>query len=168
MKITSSQANKLLAKLKDDLNSLLQKEATTCRFNAAVGEDIESVRPEYSYDETRAQVSEINRKIRHIKHALNVFNSTTVVPGVEMTIDEVLVYLPQLTKEKDRLNRLRSCRPKERVDFTRAHSNILDYVYTNYDVKKADAAYSEVSNLLSKVQNALDVVNNTVEFDLDI
>lgn len=167
MKITSSQANKLLVKLNDELNTLLQKETATCRFNAAVGEDIESVRPEYDYMETRKQIYEINRKIRRVKHALNIFNSTTVVPGLEMTIDEVLIYLPQLTKEKERLNRLRRYLPKERVNGMNFH-NILDYVYTNYDVRKAEEGYLEVSELLTKAQNALDVVNNTVEFELNI
>ena len=42
-------------------------------------------------------------EIRKLKHALNVFNASNKVPGFEMTVDEMLVYLPQLSREKNKL-----------------------------------------------------------------
>ena len=56
MTYTSAQAAKLLRKLNDEYAALLGKEAKSKEFNAAVGENVESVRPEYSY--TDAQESQ--------------------------------------------------------------------------------------------------------------
>lgn len=49
MKYTSAQANKLLKKLNDEYSALLDKEQRSRDFRAAMGEDIESVRPAYDY-----------------------------------------------------------------------------------------------------------------------
>ena len=49
MKYTSAQANKLLKKLNDEYDLLLAEEAESSTFLAAMGEDPESVRPEYDY-----------------------------------------------------------------------------------------------------------------------
>ena len=112
-------------------------------FLAAVGEDIESVRPDYNFKETQDALDEVERKIRKLKHALNVFNSTTVIPEFGMTIDEMLVYIPQLTAKKNKLARMKDKLPKVREQ-TRVNSSILDYRYLNYDVKEVTAAYEQV------------------------
>ena len=52
MKYTSAQANKLLKKLNDEYSALLDKEQRSRDFRAAMGEDIESVRPAYDYAKT--------------------------------------------------------------------------------------------------------------------
>jgi hypothetical protein len=52
MKYTSAQANKLLKKLNDEYSALLDKEQRSRDFRAAMGEDVESVRPAYDYAET--------------------------------------------------------------------------------------------------------------------
>lgn len=64
---------------------------------AAMGEDIESVRPAYDYAKTQARLEELEGTIRRLKHAINRFNTTQVVDGFGITIDEMLVYIPQLT-----------------------------------------------------------------------
>lgn len=45
MQYTSSKANKLLKKLNEDYGTLVLKENDLKTFKAAVGEDVESVRP---------------------------------------------------------------------------------------------------------------------------
>ena len=45
MNYTSAQANKLLKKLNDEYTALLDKETRSRDFRAAMGEDVESVRP---------------------------------------------------------------------------------------------------------------------------
>ena len=95
MKLTSAEANKMIRSLKDQHRLLILQEENVVSFIAATTENIEEVRPSYSYEETAAKFDEIDRKIRKIKHALNVFNATTVVDGFDMTIDEMLVYIPQ-------------------------------------------------------------------------
>jgi hypothetical protein len=167
MKYTSAEAGKLLKKLNDERASILLREENGKEFLAAVGEDIESVRPGYNFATTQVALNEIETKIRKVKHALNVFNSTTVIPEFGMTIDEMLVYIPQLTMRKDKLARMKDRLPKVREQ-TRVNSSILDYRYLNYGVDEAAAEYDKISDTLSKAQNALDAanMNQTLEIDL--
>ncbi len=169
MKVTSSQAAKILRALTSELNDLMKLENKACTFIAAVGEDPDSVRPVYSFEATRAGEKELNKKIRKLKHAINVFNTTTKVPGFDMTIDEVLVCLPQLTATVSRLSTLKSVLPKERVEsYGRQSVGLIDYRYANYDIDKATQEYTRAAETLAKLQLALDTVNTTVEFEIDI
>ena len=167
MKYTSAEANKLLRKLNDEKTSVIYREENGKEFLAAVGEDIESVRPSYDFTETQNALDEIEAKIRKLKHAINVFNSTTIIPEFGMTIDEMLVYIPQLIAKKNKLARMKDKLPKVREQ-TRVNSSILDYRYLNYDVEKVTAEYEKVSDTLAKAQNALDGanMNQTLEVDL--
>ena len=96
MQYTSSQAGKMLRKLNDDHAALLKKEEMSKDFLVSLGENAESVRPEYDFLSTQKELEEIERKIRIVKHALNVFNSQTVIPEFGITIDEMLVLIPSL------------------------------------------------------------------------
>lgn len=169
MKYTSSEANKLLKKLNEEKRMLLDNEGRSSIFNAALGEDVESVRPEYDYSLVRSRLTALNSKIRSVKHSINVFNSTTVVDGFDMTIDEMLIYIPQLTEEKNRLYTLSSRLPKERKSVAGYGNNaVIDYTYANYDIAEAEADYIAVSDLLSKAQTALDVTNNSCTMEIDV
>ena len=44
---------------------------------------------------------------------------------------------------------------------------IIEYIYANYDVKAAEQAYRVTMEELARAQNALDMVNATIEFDVD-
>ena len=170
MKVTSSQAAKMLRRLVDERNSLASAESRSSSFNAAVGEDIETVRPEYDYAATQKAIADVDAKIRKLKHAINLFNVRQDVPGFDMTIDQMLVYLPQLCRQRDKLDEMRSVLPKTRAERSvRATSiNIIDYTYANYDVAEAEKDYNAISDMLAKAQTALDTVNTTVEFDIEI
>lgn len=86
-----------------------------------------------------------------------------------MTIDQMLVYIPQLTARKNKLNRMRSRLPKERVQGGMSRmSGIVEYEYSNYDIKQAEADYAAVSDELVKAQNALDAINASVAFSVEI
>lgn len=167
MKVTSAEANKLLKKLSEDYENTVLEERNSRRFVAATTEDIETVRPEYDYGETKKKLDDLAAKIRRVKHAINVFNTTHKVKGYDMTIDEVLVYIPQLSSKKQKLSGMMNVLPKER-DTSRVNGNIIDYVYANYDIKEAARDFDAVSVELSNVQTALDVMNNSVKFDIDI
>ena len=59
--------------------------------------------------------------------------------------------------------------PKSRAAASYGDSrNIIDYIYTNYDIKEAEKAYNDAADELAKAQNALDYVNVTAEFEIDI
>ncbi len=168
MKVTSAQAAKIMRKYDDEMRGILEIEGQSNSFVASVGEDIESVRPVYDYAGTQAKLVELEDKIRVIKHTLNVFNSTYVVAGLGITIDQILVLMPQLSRRRDKLREMKSVLPKARVEHMRNTSNIIDYRYANYDIAAVEKDYDEISDRLAKLQTALDTVNNTVEFDLDI
>lgn len=166
MKYTSAQANKLLKKLNDEYSALLDKEQRSRDFRAAMGEDIESVRPAYDYAKTQARLEELEGTIRRLKHAINRFNTTQVVDGFGITIDEMLVYIPQLTKRKSKLLEMKSRLPKERVEEQYGRqSNIIDYTYTNYDLMAVEADYEKTADELSRAQLALDTVNQRDSFE---
>ena len=64
MNYTSAQANKLLKKLNDEYTALLDKETRSRDFRAAMGEDVESVRPAYDYAETQTRLAALETEIR--------------------------------------------------------------------------------------------------------
>lgn len=166
MKYTSAEANKLLRKLNDEYSAILDKEKRSRDFRAAMGEDVESVRPTYDYDGTQRYLAEMERTIRALKHAINLFNVTHQVDGFDMTIDEMLVYIPQLTKRKSKLLEMKSKLPKERVEEQYGRqSNIIDYTYTNYDLAAVEADYERTADELSRAQLALDSINQRETFE---
>lgn len=170
MKYTSAEAAKLLRKLKEEQAALLLKEERSREFVAAVGEEIESVRPVYDYQNTQELLKELERKIRVVKHAINRFNISQTVAGFEMSIDQMLVYIPQLTARKQKLANMKDRLPKQREDadgFGR-NSNIIEYSYANYDISAVEKEYDIVSDELARAQTALDVVNNTATMEIEL
>ena len=166
MKLTSAQAAKKLRKLNEHLNYLLEMEKSTRQFIAAVSEDLDSARPEYDYEKTQKEIAGTEKKIRALKHAINIFNSTHRIAGYNMTVDEMLVYIPQLTRRKTRLSKMGSTLPKERVD-NRYSSNIIEYSYANFDTRKAAADAADASEKLFAAQTALDHFNSTETFEFE-
>lgn len=167
--VTSAEASKLLKKVMEEKDLLLESEAKSRSFNASLGEDIESVRPEYDYDETQSQLEALNLKIRVIKHAISCFNLTHTVGDSGMTIDQVLVYIPQLTEMRNRLYSMQNCLPKQRTSVGGIGANtVIDYRYTNYSVEQTRADYTRASDALRDIQTALDVVNTTVTMEIDL
>ena len=167
MKITSAEAAKLLRQLNEEFNTIANKERNSKEFNAAVGEDIEELRPDYSYEETRDALDEIDAKIRKLKHAINVFNTVTKIPGFGMTIDQALVYIPQLGAKRSKLYGMMNVLPKRRCT-SGSYSNIIDYTYANYDVEQAKADYAKAGEELARLQTALDLVNSTVTLEVEL
>ena len=167
MKHNSAQAAKLLSKLQQVFDSLAILEANAKTFLASVGEDVESVRPEYDYKATKKELDALSLKIRKVKHAINVFNTTTVVPEFGITIDELLVYIPQLSAKKAKLRGMADTLPKAREN-NYGKSNIIDYRIVNYDIKQVKKDLDVVTDELAKAQLALDTINHSLEFDIDI
>lgn len=170
MKYTSSQAGKMLRKLNDDYAALLKKEEMSKDFLVSLGENAESVRPEYDFLSTQKELEEIERKIRIVKHALNVFNSQTVILEFDITIDEMLVLIPQLSKRKQKLAAMKGKLPKMREQsngYARI-SSVVEYRYLNYEVSEVESEYEKVVELLAKAQMALDIANNSQTLEIDL
>ena len=169
MKYTSAEAAKLLRRLNEEHDMLTELERQSRTFVAAVSEDPESVRPKYDFAEVQAKLAELEGKIRRVKHALNIFNSTHLVPGFDMTIDQMLVYIPQLSQRKQKLREMAGVLPKTRVaNRMMSGSGIIDYTYANYDVAAAEAAAAAASEELARAQTALDKVNTTETMEIEI
>lgn len=169
MLYTSAEANKLLNKLAEDKRLIEKDEDLKSTFNAATTEDPEKLRPAYSYEDTTTALDEINAKIRKIKHAINIFNTVTEVPEFGMTIDQVLIYLPQLSNRIATLRQMSSRMSKMRAPSTfGGKTGIIDYTYVNYDLIKVKKDYQELIALQAKIQTALDVVNSTEKMEINI
>ncbi len=169
MQCTSAEAAKMIRQLKEELRLIIQRETLNSVFCAAVGEDPETLRPPYDYGETQKQIREIQARIRKIKHALNLFNSSQKVD--DMTIDEVLVYLPQLQELRDKLARMSGRSPKQRANAYHGFgklSTVIDYEYANYDISTVEDDYRKVCLEIGRLQGALDLVNSTVMMEVDL
>lgn len=168
MKYTSAEAQKLLRSLREEENQILAKEKSSFLFNAAVNEDIEAVRPEYSLQKTSDVLAEVERKIRAVRHAINVFNTTTeIMDGV--TIDEALVLLPQLGDRRDMLKRMAATPKMERARvYGTGTSGVIDYQYANFDPEYARQKFINVQSQIDKIQLALDRVNNTATMEIEL
>ena len=167
MKISSKNASKLLKQFNEERDSLILQENQSKMFLAAVGEDIESVRPEYDYDAVQKQLKDLEEQIVKLKHAINVFNTTTVLKDFDMSIDEMLVYIPQLTQRKNKLDQMRKVLPKQRVE-NYTSSNIIDYRIINYDLEKIRKDYDKTVEELNRAQSALDEANINLSFEVDL
>ena len=63
MEYTSAEANKLLKKLNDAHQARLYEEEQCSTFLAAMGEEPESLRPEYDYTAAQEKLRELEEKI---------------------------------------------------------------------------------------------------------
>lgn len=167
MQLTSAQAAKLLKKMQDNLNSMEKMEEQLKTFHAAMGENVEDIRPEYDFESYQKEIERVEAQILTLKHAINTFNVSTIVPGYDMTIDQMLVFIPMLTKKKEKYLRMKDVLPKQRDEAAlRRGINLIDYIYANYEIEKAKDAYEAATDELAKAQNALDIINNTITFEV--
>ena len=166
MKYTSASANKQIKTLEDRKNYLLQREQNNSTYILAEDEKIEI--PDYDFEECNREIDDIDAKIRTLKHALNVFNSVTVLP-LGITIDQALVEMAQLNNKLPRLDMMRKAKSKRRLSGMNAgRRDVAEYEYLNYDPDQVETVYEANLQRVQQIQLALDKVNQTVEFDVDL
>ena len=169
-KMTSAFANKVLRKLKEDKSYWVNKENDGYTYIAAADE--EPVIPDYDYADVAGKIAAIDDQVVKIKHALNVTNATNkvAVGENEMTVDEILVKMSQLSRRKYTLDSMRKLEPKTRIN-SGAYSSrktTPEYRYINYDLELIKSEYERIDSEISQMQLSLDKYNQTVEFDVDI
>ena len=170
MKYTSSEANKILKELEARIEELKNRESKSSSFNAASTEDPEILRPAYDFDDVQKKLDALEHDVRTVKHAINVFNVTHNLPGYDdLTIDQALIYLPQLSAKVKKLKHMASALPRERVTETYyRNSSIIDYVIANYDIAAAGRAYHEEQEKLMNIQLALNAANAGEKMEFEI
>lgn len=172
MLYTSSEANKLLKSYNKELAAYTNLAQKTAVFIAAVFEDKEAVRPVYDFKTVADRINWLQTRIRKIKHAINVFNTTTQVEidGEEtLTVDEVLVLLPQLNSNLERLANMKNRLPMARKAMGYSSgNNQIEYEYTNYNIEDAVKAYHETELRITRIQLALDTINNFKKFEINL
>ena len=88
-----------------------------------------------------------------------------------MTIDQVLIYLPQLSERVRKLQNLGRELPRERLsgrDCTFGSQHLVEYRFTNYDPEEALADGKAAEEELARIQTALDLVNSTMELEIPV
>lgn len=169
-KMTSAYANKMLRSLAEDKAFWVNKEDTSSTYVAALNET--PVVPEYDYAEVAAIIEEIDEKTAVIKHALNVSNANAKVKvgDTEMSVDTILIRMAQLNRRKYTLDYLRKQLPKTRVEesYRTSRNAVPEYRYINYDLDLIKREYERISGLIMEMQMALDMYNQTVQFEVDI
>lgn len=86
-----------------------------------------------------------------------------------MTIDEMLVYIPQLTRRKNKLAAMKNRLPMERAEEQYGRrTDLIDYSYANYDIAAVEADYEQAADELARAQMALDAANQQDTFELPV
>jgi len=164
MKMNSDYANKTIKNLQAEIDSILQEEANTRTYSHAASE--KPVITPYSFADTQKKLGELRHKIAVIRHAVKKFNIRTKLPGYDKTVDEGLGYMSMLHIEKKRLYAMTQIPD---VDRTRSYgSKEADYVHRNFDLAEVQRAYKNVCDELMRIQQAINTVNLTKEFDVDV
>lgn len=166
MQITPDGAYKLILKLENDKKSLIERMDKVSTFVVAVSEgDPEELRPDFDLKSTVEEIKQIEEKIIKIKHQRNLFNTTTVLPETEMTIDEALVKMAVLNREYSRYVAMGRAESKER-EVTFNSKSEIEYKYTNYPIEVAKKIGDQLYTELQKIQTELNRVNSTYTFEI--
>lgn len=168
MELTSAAANKMLKSYNERIAFLYQREYTNMTYTEVQG--VKPEIPDYSFDETRQEIEELNRKVVILKHAINRFNTDTRLKKIDVSIDMALIQLGQLSTMKKRLEQMRNTE-KRKIRSTfgqRATSGSVEYDVANFDKESVEKAYQKVCEDITTLQLELDLCNNTVTFMVDL
>lgn len=164
MLMNCDTANKRVKQLALERNKLLAQEREASTYSYLHGE--EPYVPEYDFAATQKKLDELAVETATIKHAVNVFNSTTVSPITGLTVDAMLVRMPMLSAQKEKLGRMRSAMEKTRRMAMNAKAS--EYTVRNYSAEEAEAEYQRVTDELTILQQELNRINLTEQFEVDI
>ncbi|HEZ7986085.1 MAG TPA: hypothetical protein RWO09_04030 [Ruminococcus sp.] len=163
MKMNSDYANKTIKNLQAEIDSLLQNEEIGKKYSYGVSE--KPVVPEYSFSATQQKLEILRTKIAVLRHAINVFNITTKICDFNITVDEALGRMSMLNNEKKRLYALLQI--PEQTRHREYGSREADIICRNFDIAEVQEEYNKVTDELMKIQQAINIANLTVEFDVE-
>lgn len=161
MKVCNTEAMKLIKEYEEQKRQLLLREDECCFALYKEGE--KKISEGYDYDAVRAEVAELDKKVRHIRAKLAKVNCATKVKGFDITIGEALVYLAQLQNERVQLESLAARRQLSR---RLTQNGVIEYTECLFDIEKAKADAREARKKISELQMAIDRANLTTYIDI--
>ena len=164
-KVSPIEVTNRINALKEELKDLEEYEKKSSSFFVNLGQDKESLRPSYDFEETQKRYLELTQEVIKLKHTLNVFNTSTIVPDFNMTVDQMLIYLPMLRGRKQTLQKMKD-EPMNGLS-SRVTYRGVNYTYSNYSVQKVTEDYRRIAEEYSKARTALDFINVTGEIGVD-
>lgn len=159
--MTVAAAMKYLRMLDQRKETTLRKEQENCVYLEINGEAQEG--EAYSLTEAIMEVSILDSSIRNIRHAINVSNTTTEVGDTGMTVDEVLVYIAQLSNNVRRLEMLASIPARSKPRPFSPGSVDKAVTCAQFDPASAKESAQQQQSKLSELQMALDLHNLSTE-----
>ena len=164
MKMNSDYANKLCKKLVEEEKSILSYESTARTYSHTPSE--KPTIPAYSFQETETKLREVRGKIAGLKRAINKFNTSEILENYGITIDQALFQMSVMHGDKARLAEMLQI---PEVSRSREYgSKEPDITHRNFSVDEVQARYDELCEDLMKLQQAINIANLTIEFDVDI
>lgn len=164
MKMNSDYANKLCKKLVEEEKSILSYESTARTYSHTPSE--KPTIPAYSFQETETKLREVRGKIAGLKRAINKFNTSEILENYGITIDQALFQMSVMHGDKARLAEMLQI---PEVARSREYgSKEPDITHRNFSVDEVQTHYDELCEDLMKLQQAINIANLTIEFDVDI
>ena len=173
MRYTSDAASKQLKRLQEDYDALLQEEKSRCRTTFQLDdyrkrqEAGENFKGGFDFVSMQSNLSTLQMQIEKLKHSINVFNATTVLPKHGITIDQALVRMAFLSKRKRVLWDMRAFADAERPPHGFGVRDNSDIIICSFDQREAKTEYNKVCEELSALQQELNYVNVTISFECD-
>lgn len=166
--MSPAYANKLIRQKMEEVRELISIEHQTATTTACLDEDTDELRNVYDFKATQKKIDTLNGDIIKIKHAINLFNTSYVLPNLGFTIDVALVMMKMLSEKKTRMAKMKAVREVSRTGGSFGNSQ-PEYTYRNYSEEDAVAEYNKTTEALTKIQLALDEANllAIIEVDLD-
>lgn len=171
LELTPDAASKRIKRLREELESILSMESECSSYTVGVDEVNPPDPPEYSFFKTQEKINWHIDMIVTLKHALNIFNSSTFLeikgsPRPPITIDAALVRMSMLNRQKNKLNKMRMWQKQSRIDGGfRAKP---EYRIRNFDSDMADSKYTNVCWEIEQIQQALNYANVTKTFEVEL
>ena len=154
MKICNSEAMKIIKSLEEELRGLRANENTNCQVSYKEGETKQI--PDYNYKTTRTESEKILKRIREIKHALAVANSTYIIDDFNISIGEALVYLAQLNNEYSQLSYLSA---KNKISRRITMNGVLEYTECLFEPEEVKKEQKALYEKIGKLQVSIDRAN---------
>lgn len=162
--LTSAAANKRIKALEDEKLSIRNQESDVQFYTSGINETVEV--PYYNFKETTEKIDAIDKEIAALRHAINLFNVTTVLPDEGITVDMALVRIAQLNRKAEELRKIKD-RP-EKVRYEGRLGGVPTITYRNYDAEEVRNEYRKVTDEIYRLQMAIDTVNLSKQFDVEI